>query len=424
MNKNRHIKKESLLKALEQSLGVVTVACKKIDISRGTFYKWLKDDKEFNEQVKQIENVALDFAESQLHKQIAKTYSLCQLFIIKALNETGKVFTICRKTLPALKGTAYRDVMDLLKQLGIYSEEYHNKSELSYILNDNLIEFISVDQPQKIRGRKRNYLWLNEANEFTYEDWQQLILRTTEKIYLDYNPSDPYSWIYEKVIPRDDCTFIKSTYLANPFLDKDTINEIEKLREIDPEYWRVYGLGEIGSVSTQIFRNFNLVDEMHGRLIGYGLDFGFTNSPTALAEVRLLDDNLYIKELLYETRLTNLDVANKLRELGISRTAEIIGDSAEPKSIEEIYRQGFNIKPSNKGAGIHLGIDIMRRYKIHITKDSLNAIKEFQSYKWVTDKNGNVLNTPVKVNDHLLDAIRYLCLNKLSVNNSGKYYIL
>jgi phage terminase large subunit len=354
----------------------------------------------------------------------SKTYSLCQLFIIKALNETGKVFTICRKTLPALKGTAYRDVMDLLKQLGIYSEEYHNKSELSYRLNDNLIEFISVDQPQKIRGRKRNYLWLNEANEFTYEDWQQLILRTTEKIYLDYNPSDPYSWIYEKVIPRDDCTFIKSTYLANPFLDKDTIDEIEKLKEIDPEYWRVYGLGEIGSVSTQIFRNFNLVDEMHGRLIGYGLDFGFTNSPTALAEVRLLDDNLYIKELLYETRLTNLDLANKLKELGISRTAEIVGDSAEPKSIEEIYRQGFNIKPSNKGAGIHLGIDIMRRYKIHITKDSLNAIKEFQSYKWVTDKNGNVLNTPVKVNDHLLDAVRYLCLNKLSVNHSGKYYIL
>ena len=121
----------------------------------------------------------------------SKTYSLCQLFIVKALNETGKVFTICRKTLPALKGTAYRDVLELLKQLDLYSEEYHNKSELSYTLNGNLLEFISVDQPQKIRGRKRDYLWLNEANEFTYEDYQQLILRTTDKIYLDYNPSDP-----------------------------------------------------------------------------------------------------------------------------------------------------------------------------------------------------------------------------------------
>ncbi len=354
----------------------------------------------------------------------SKTYSLCQLFIIRALQETGKTFTIVRKTLPALKGTAYRDVISILKELELYSEEYHNKSELSYALNNNLIEFISVDQPQKIRGRKRDYLWLNEANELTYEDWTQLILRTTGQIYLDYNPSDPYSWIYEKVIVRDDCTFIKSTYLANPFLDDDTIAEIERLKDLDPDYWRVYGLGEIGTMQTMIFRNFDLVDDMQGRLVGYGLDFGFTNSPTALVEIRLKDDDLYIKELLYEKRLTNTDLANKLKEFGIDRQAEIVGDSAEPKSIEEIYRQGFNIKPAKKGAGIHLGIDIMRRYKLHITKDSLNAIKEFRGYKWATDKNGDVLNAPVKINDHLIDATRYLCLNKLAINHSGKYYIL
>ena len=354
----------------------------------------------------------------------SKTYSLCQLFIVKALRETGKVFTICRKTLPALKGTAYRDVLELLKELGLYLEEYHNKSELSYALNGNLIEFISIDKPQKIRGRKRDYLWLNEANEFNYEDYQQLILRTTGKVYLDYNPSDPYSWIYEKVITRDDCTFIKSTYKANPFLDKDTIAEIERLKDLDPDYWRVYGLGEIGSIQTMIFRQFELVDEVQGRLVGYGLDFGFTNSPTALVAVYQSDNNLYIKEMLYEKRLTNMDIANKLKEFRIDRQSEIVGDSAEPKTIEEIYRQGFNIKPAKKGAGIHLGIDIMRRYKLHITKDSLNAIKEFRGYKWATDKNGDVLNTPVKVNDHLIDATRYLCLNKLSINHSGKYYIL
>ena len=354
----------------------------------------------------------------------SKTYSLCQLFIVKCLEETGKVFTICRKTLPALKGTAYRDVISILKELELYSEENHNKSELSYTLNGNLIEFISIDQPQKIRGRKRNYLWLNEANEFDFESWNQLILRTTEKIYLDYNPSDPYSWIYEKVHTRDDCTFLQSTYQANPFLDEDTIAEIERLKDIDPDYWRVYGMGEIGTIQTAIFRNFNLVDDVQGRLVGYGLDFGFTNSPTALVEVRQLDDSLYIRELLYEKRLTNTDLANKMKELGVDRTSEIVGDSAEPKSIEEIYRQGFNIKPAKKGAGIHLGIDIMRRYKLNITKDSLNAIKEFRGYKWATDKNGDVLNTPVKVNDHLVDATRYLCLNKLSINHSGKYYIL
>ena len=354
----------------------------------------------------------------------SKTYSLCQLFIVKALQTTEKVFTVIRKTLPALKGTAYRDFIDILKNLEMYDESNHNKSDLSYTLNGNLIEFISVDNPTKLRGRKRNFAWLNETTEFSYEDFQQIVFRTTEQVYLDYNPSDPYSWIYDKVITRKDCTFIKSTYLANPFLDKDTIAEIERLKDIDPDYWNVYGLGEVGTIQTMIFRSFNLVDDMQGRLVGYGLDFGYTNSPTALVEVRQKDNELYIKELLYEKRLTNTDIAQRLRELGIDRQTEIVADSAEPKSIEEVYRQGFNIKPARKGAGIHLGIDIMRRYKLNITKDSTNAIKEFRTYKWATDKNGDILNTPVKINDHLVDACRYLCLNKLSINHSGKYYIL
>jgi len=346
------------------------------------------------------------------------------MFIVRCLESTGKVYSIIRKTLPACKGSVYRDFLNILKELELYTQDNHNKSDLSYNLNGNLIEFLSVDNPEKLKGRKRHYAWLNEATEFTYEDYQQIIFRCTEQIYLDYNPSDPYSWIYDKVLTRDDCTFIKSTYLANPFLDKDTIAEIERLKEVDPEYWEVYGLGNVGSIQTMIFRNFNLVDEVQGRLVGYGLDFGFTNSPSALVAVYQSDDNLYIKEMLYEKRLTNTDLANKLKEFRIDRQSEIIGDSAEPKTIEEIYRQGFNIKPAKKGAGIHLGIDIMRRYKLHITKDSLNAIKEFRGYKWATDKNGDVLNTPVKVNDHLIDATRYLCLNKLSVNHSGKYYIL
>ena len=354
----------------------------------------------------------------------SKTYSLCQMIIVKALQEPGKVFSIIRKTLPACKGSVYRDFLNILKELDLYTQDNHNKSDLSYFLNNCTIEFLSVDNPEKLKGRKRNYAWLNEATEFTYEDYQQIIFRCTEQIYLDYNPSDPYSWIYDKVLTRDDCTFIKSTYLANPFLGKDTIAEIERLKEIDPEYWEVYGLGNVGNIQTAIFRNFQLTDEVQGKLIGYGLDFGFTNSPSALVAVYQSDDNLYIKEMLYEKRLTNTDLANKLKEFRIDRQSEIIGDSAEPKTIEEIYRQGFNIKPAKKGAGIHLGIDIMRRYKLHITKDSLNAIKEFRGYKWATDKNGDVLNVPVKVNDHLIDATRYLCLNKLSINHSGKYYIL
>jgi phage terminase large subunit len=358
----------------------------------------------------------------------SKTYSLAQLIILKALQTKGKVYTICRKTLPALKGTAYRDVMSILEKHNLYNPDNHNKSELTYRLNGNEIEFISVDMPQKIRGRKRNILWLNEANEFSFEDWVQLSLRTTENIYLDFNPSDPYSWIYDNVINRDDCTFIKSTYLDNPFLPDETIKEIERLRDLDSNYWQVYGKGEIGSMSEQVFRQFELCNNIptESTLIALGLDWGYSNDPTAIVEVYKLNDDLYINELLYAKGLTNQDIGNKLRELNITRQIEIIGDSAEPKSIEEVHRLGFNIKGAKKGAdSVNMGIDVLRRFKLHITKNSVNAINEFKYYKWLVDKNGQVINKPATNQaDHLIDAIRYVALNKLTTNYSGKYYIL
>ena len=358
----------------------------------------------------------------------SKTYSLAQLIILKALQSKGKVYTICRKTLPALKGTAYRDFFNILESHNLYNPDKHNKSELTYRLNGNEIEFISVDMPQKIRGRKRNILWLNEANEFAFEDWVQLSLRTTEKIYLDFNPSDPYSWIYDNVINRDDCTFIKSTYLDNPFLPEETIKEIERLKDLDSNYWQVYGKGEIGSMSEQVFRQFELCNSIptEATLIALGLDWGYSNDPTAIVEVYKLNDDLYINELLYAKGLTNQDIGNKLRELNITRQIEIIGDSAEPKSIEEVHRLGFNIKGAKKGAdSVNMGIDVLRRFKLHITKNSTNAINEFKYYKWLVDKNGQVINKPATNQaDHLIDAIRYVALNKLTTNYSGKYYII
>ena len=329
----------------------------------------------------------------------SKTYSLAQLIILKALQTKGKVYTICRKTLPALKGTAYRDFFNILETHNLYNPEHHNKSELTYKLNNNEIEFISVDMPQKIRGRKRNILWLNEANEFSFEDWIQLTLRTTENIYLDFNPSDPYSWIYDNVINREDCTFIKSTYLDNPFLPEETI-----------------------------FRQFEICNNVpeQAQLIAMGMDFGYSNDPTAIVEVFKLNDNLYLNEVLYSKGLTNQDIAAELRKHSITRQIEIIGDSAEPKSIEEINRLGFNVKPAKKGAdSINMGIDILRRYKIHITKSSTNTINEFKFYKWLVDKNGKVINKPATNQaDHIIDSVRYVALNKLTTNYSGKYYIL
>ena len=358
----------------------------------------------------------------------SKTYSLAQLIILKALQSKGKIYTICRKTLPSLKGTSYRDFLEILENLNLYNPEKHNKSELTYKLNDNLIEFISIDMSQKIRGRKRNVLWLNEANEFTQEDWIQLSLRTTENIYLDFNPSDPYSWIYDNVINREDCTFIKSTYLDNPFLPEETIKEIERLRSLDSNYWRIYGLGDVAQPTETIFRQFDLCNSIPGEasLVAIGMDFGYSNDPTAIVEVHKLNDNLYINELLYSKGLTNQDIAKKLTELQVSTRTEIIYDSAEPKSGEELRRLGFLMYPSKKGAdSINMGIDILRRYKLNITKSSTNTINEFKFYKWLVDKNGHVINKPATNQaDHLIDAIRYVALNKLVTSYTGKYYIL
>ena len=358
----------------------------------------------------------------------SKTYSLAQLIILKALQEQGKVYTICRKTLPALKGTAYRDFFNILEEHNLYNPNNHNKSELTYKLNKNEIEFISVDMPQKIRGRKRNILWLNEANEFSFEDWVQLSLRTTENIYLDFNPSDPYSWIYDNVMNREDCTFIKSTYLDNPFLPDETIKEIERLRDLDSNYWKIYGLGDMEQPKETIFRQFEIANNVpiEAQLVAIGMDFGYSNDPTAIAEVYKLNDDLYINELIYSKGLTNQDIAEKLRELNITRQTEIIADSAEPKSIEELHRQNFNIKGAKKGAdSINMGIDVLRRFKLHITKNSTNTLNEFKYYKWLTDKNGHIVNKPAtNQQDHIIDAVRYVALNKLMTNYSGQYYIL
>ena len=358
----------------------------------------------------------------------SKTYSLAQLIILKALQEQGKVYTICRKTLPALKGTAYKDFFNILEEHNLYNPDKHNKSELTYRLNNNEIEFISVDMPQKIRGRKRHILWLNEANEFRFEDWVQLSLRTTENIYLDFNPSDPYSWIYDKVMNREDCTFIKSTYLDNPFLPDETIKEIERLKDLDSNYWKIYGLGDMAQPTETIFRQFEIANNVpdEASLVAIGMDFGYSNDPTAIAEVFKLNDDLYINELVYSKGLTNQDIAQRLRELNITRQTEIIADSAEPKSIEELHRQNFNVKGAKKGAdSINMGIDVLRRFKLHITKNSTNTLNEFKYYKWLTDKNGHIVNKPAtNQQDHLIDAVRYVALNKLMTNHSGKYYIL
>ncbi len=355
-----------------------------------------------------------------------KTYNiLIWIIFYYALQNTNKTITICRKTFPALRTSAMRDFFDILKSYGLYNESFHNKSSGEYRLKNNLVEFISLDQPQKVRGRKRDLLFINEANELFWEDWQQLVFRTAGRIIIDYNPSDEFHWIYEKVKTRNDAEFYITTYKDNPFLPDTIIDEIERLKETDENYWRVYGLGQVGKSVSTIF-DIALCDTIpsYAKHIGYGMDFGYTNDPTTLIAVYLFDTEMYIKELIYRTGMTNRDISQDLNRLQIGRREEIYADSAEPKSIDEIYRMGWNIKPATKGRdSINIGIDMLKRYKLFVTKDSTNTIKEFRNYKWKEDKNGNILNTPVDLFNHSIDATRYLVYNKLAKPNLGKYAI-
>jgi len=355
-----------------------------------------------------------------------KTYNILMWIIFAiCLKQKGKTISIARKTYPALRTSAMRDFLEILKTYELYDETKHNKSSAEYRLNGNLVEFISLDQPQKVRGRKRDILFINEANELFWEDWQQLVFRTKDRIIIDYNPSDEFSWIYEKVKTRDDADFYITTYKDNPFLAPEIKKEIERLRDTDENYWNIYGLGQVGASRSLIFKS-QLIESIpeEAKFLSYGMDFGYTNDPTTLVSVYKHDTKLYFKEHIYRTGMTNRDIVNELERLGLGRRDEIYADSAEPKSIDEIHRFGWNVKPATKGRdSINIGIDMMKRYSLFITKESTNTIKEFRNYKWKEDKNGVVLNDPVDSYNHSIDAIRYALYNKLSRPNYGRYAV-
>ena len=353
-----------------------------------------------------------------------KTFNIL-LYIIfyYCLNNSDKTITICRKTYPALRATVLRDFINILREHNLYNEDNHNKSSSEYNLFGNLIEFISLDQPVKVRGRKRHLLFINEANELFWEDWQQLLFRTSDKIILDYNPSEEYHWIYDKIIPREDANFLKTTYKDNPFLEQSLIDEIERLKYTDEQYWQIYGLGEKGISKATIF---NYVEcnqvPFEAEVVSFGMDFGFTNDPTALVKVSKLDNNLYIEELLYRTMMTTGDIHNFLK--GKVKREPIYADSSEPRIIEELRRMGWSIRASLKGRdSVNAGIDLLKRFKIHIHKDSTNAIQEFRNYKWLEDKTGKLTNKPEDKNNHIADAVRYATYSILSKPNFGKYAI-
>ena len=321
-------------------------------------------------------------------------------------------YDIIRETLPALKASAMKDFFEILKTHGLYNEDNHNKSENSYILNGSVFNFYPASDSQKLRGRKRDKVLMNEANEMSLDTFRQLSFRTNLQITLDYNPSEEEHWIYDHVIPRDDCTFIQSTYLDNTFLSDDLIAEIERLETDDPDYWKIYGLGQRGKLRHIIYDKIILIPEFPAEAedIIFGLDFGFSPDPTVLGKIGRRGMNLYIEEKIYDYKLTNSDLIKRMGELGVPKTHEIYADSAEPDRIEEIYRAGYNIKPAEKGQGsVEYGIDIVKRYTLNIVQSSVNVGKDVRNYKWKVDKNGNVVSpaTPAHAFSHGCDMIRY-----------------
>ena len=342
-----------------------------------------------------------------------KTYNILIWFVIKLLQENGKILTIARQSLPSIKGTVLRDFVDILMRLGIYTENNHNKTDNIYHLNNNVVEFVSADQPQKIRGRRRDYLFCNEANELSYDTWMQLIMRTEGKAVIDYNPSDLNSFIYDHVIPRDDADFYITTFRDNPFLAKDLVDELERLKDADPNYWRIYGLGERGLSQDLIYTHWKTTEAMptDGEVV-YGLDFGF-NVPSALVKVVFHEGAAYCEELIYEPKLTTDDLIQRILALGIDRNDDLYCDAAEPKTIESLVRAGLNAKPANKD--VTEGIKMVKATPLFIHIDSIHLLKELRNYRWKTDRNGNTLDTPVKFADHISDALRYAIFSKLTI---------
>lgn len=368
----------------------------------------------------------------------SKTYSIAQLSALWLISgEIGKgnyiyegVWSTVRKNKTTLTKTVIRDFEEILHNNGWYHLIDHNKTDKTYKYNGRMVEFFGADDQQKLRGSKRNILYCNEANELTYkEEFFQLLIRTSDKVFIDFNPDDADVWINTELeqrrkFKRHDVEVIVSTYKDNTFLPQSLVEEIEYLQDTDKEFWKIYGLGEYGNITGLVFENFTQLDTIpdNAKLVCYGLDFGFTNDPTACIGIYKQGNILYLKELIYDYGLTNTDISNKLKQLGVGRLDSIICDSAEPKSIEELYRLGWNVKGATKGAdSIRIGIDILKRYNLHITADSPNLLKEFRKYKWATDKNGNTLPKPIDFFNHGIDAVRYGAMEYLGVNNNGKY---
>jgi len=346
-----------------------------------------------------------------------KSRAVAQRFVLNLIEGTNERMLVTRKTLPSLRITAYRLVLDLLKEVGFpLNQDTWNKSEMLIRWKTNEILFKGLDDPEKIKSYEATQIWVEEATEITREDFLQLNLRLRlpspagNHLYLTFNPVDQYHWLITDMVhgKKEGAAVLHSTHQNNPFLDDEYRRELESLKEIDDNYYRVYTLGEPGVLKNIIYTHYQ-VDTLAAwpekfQDVCYGLDFGY-NNPSALVKVGIRDQELYLEEILYEEKLTNTQLIEKMKDLGIDHETPIYADSAEPDRIEEIIRAGFNTMPAQKN--VRAGIDRVKRYRLHIHPESVNLLGEIRGYKYREDKAGRVLEDPVKWRDHLMDAMRY-----------------
>lgn len=379
----------------------------------------------------------------------SKTFTILPLLIQYAISNPGAEISIVSESVPHLKRGAIRDFQKIMVWSGNWRDENFNKAELTYTYsNASRIEFFSADQPDKLRGARRDVLFVNECNNVLFESYHQLAIRTRKFIYLDYNPTNEF-WVHKELVGDPDADLIILTYKDNEALDESLVREIEKNRKkgffdeklptfsedkntpklfdeanIKSAYWsnwwRVYGLGQTGSLEGVVFSNWGTTPTVpsDARLIGYGLDFGYSNDPTAIVAVYQWNDYRILDEICYQTQMLNTDIVRYLPQ-GV----KVYADSAEPKSIEEIKRAGRLIFPAKKGKdSINYGVQLMQNQNYLITSRSTNLIKEFREYAWDKNKDGDKVNKPAEgQQDHIIDATRY---HEMMTLGAKKIYVI
>ena len=335
----------------------------------------------------------------------SKSYSICQMLIVYCLSNPKKGVSIIRKSFPTLRASIMRDFFSIMKELELYDERSHSRTEHIYTFdNGSWVEFFSIDDEQKVRGRKRDILFCNEANEIEFDEFNQLVMRTSGKVIMDYNPSDTEHWIYD-IINQDNAVLVKSNYKDNPFLTKEQVEYIENLINVDENYYKIYALGERPTSQSRIYTHFKqYVDDLQYEDFCYGLDFGF-NHPSALILTSFKDNKIFVKELIYKSGLTTADLIKMMSELNIDKSKPIYCDSARPEVIEEIRRAGF-YKATLSNKNVKEGIDKIKSMEVFIHIESVNLWREYRMYSWRTYKN-MILDEPIKENDDAMDALRY-----------------